>query len=89
MAGLHTSRITTAQNTNLVIQPSAGKNTKITSINADNPGTTPLACDNSSQAIKKFVITDLPVKNSLDNNDSILIHDSGSNQTKHVVSSDL
>lgn len=85
---VQTSRITTAPNQNLVIQPTSGQ-TKIKSITANNPGTTPLACDNSNQAVKKFVITDLPVKSTLQDADSILIHDSSSGQTKHVTASNL
>lgn len=85
---VQTSRITTASGRDLVIQPTGGQ-TKITSITANNPGTTPLACDNSNQAIKKFVITDLPVKNTLQDADSIIMHDSNSGQTKRVSISNL
>lgn len=89
MAGTQTSRITTAPNQNLVIQPAAGKQTKITSITANNPGTTPLACDNTTQAIKKFVITDLPVKNTLADADSLLVHDTVKGETRRISASNL
>lgn len=84
--GVQTSSVTTASG-NLTIQP-VGE-TKIKSVTANNPGTTPLACDNTTQALKKFVITDLPTKATLDGADSIIIHDSTANQTKRVLGSDI
>ena len=85
--GVQTSRITTAPGGNLTINP-VGE-TKVKSIVADNPGTTPIACDNSSKAVKKLVITDLAVKTSFDDNDFIVVHDSTNGNTVKVTGSDL
>ena len=85
--GVQTSRITTAAGGNLSIDP-VGE-TKVKSIVANNPGTTPIACDNTTKAVKKLVITDLAVKSTFDDNDFIVVHNSADGNTVKVTGSDL
>ena len=87
MAGIQTSKITTAGAANLVIQP--GGQTKVKSILANNPGVTPLAADNNNQSLKKLVITDLPSKNEAADGDFIVIHDTATGTTKKVQVSSI
>ena len=72
---VHTSKVTTASNGHLTIQPHGTGNVMVKSVTANNPGTTPLACDSSTGAVKKLVINDLNRKNTPDDADWILAYD--------------
>lgn len=83
MAGIQTSKITTAGNGDLTLDPGGGK-TKVKSVDANNPGVTPVASA-SDGTLKKLVITELATKTTLDSADWVLIHDSATGQTKKVT----
>lgn len=86
---VHTSKVTTAANQHLTIQPHGNGDVKIKSVTADNPGTTPLACDSSTGTVKKLVITDLNAKSTAEDADFLLVHDSSQNKMVKVRISNL
>lgn len=86
MAGIQTSNITT-NNGDLTITPNNGQ-TLIKSVQTNNPGVTPVAAS-SDGTVKKFIITDLDTKNTLDDNDWVVVHDSGTGNTVRVPGSEF
>ena len=85
---VHTSSITTETNGHLTIAPNGTGSTKVTSVTANNPGVTILGID-STKTLKKFVITDLPTKATLDDSDLVILHDTTTGQIKKVLSDNL
>ena len=88
MAGIQTSNITTAGNGDLILQPGGSGKTKVKSILANNPGTTPVAVGTANQ-LQKLNVSTLNTKPSGFDNDFILIHDSTTNTTRKVLISSI
>ena len=86
--GIETSKITTQGNGDLTIQPDGTGQTKILSVSANNPGTTPIACA-ADGTVKKLNFNELTEKASLDDTDFVMIHDSATGHTKKVLGSEL
>lgn len=86
MAGVQTSNITTGSG-DLTITPNGG-NTLIKSVTTNNPGVTPVAAS-ADGTVKKFIITDLNVKSTLDDADWVVVHDSATGNTVRVPGSEF
>ena len=87
MAGIQTSNITTKSGDDLTITPNNGQ-TLIKSVTTNNPGVTPVAAS-SDGTVKKFIITDLSTKSTLEDNDWVVVHDSATGNTVRVPGSEF
>ena len=85
---IHTSKVTTANNGDLTIQPNGTGDTKLMSVTADNPGQTLVAVD-ADKKVKKLDVTSLGTKSEIDDDDWVIVHDSTDNKVKKIPGSEL
>ena len=91
MAGIETSRITTAAANDLTIQPASGKKTLLKSVNSTNPGVTPIATasDGEVKALKFSDLNDITDQADEDD-DWMMIQDvSDGNKIKKIQAGEV